>query len=236
MTLSPHVSQDDKKRAAAEHAVSLIQSGMSVGLGTGSTAAFAVQALARRVKDEGLRVHGVPTSESTRKLADELGVPTLSFDRFFEDGGAKLDLCFDGADEADARLHLTKGGGGALLREKVVAYASERFYCVVDDTKLVDKLYAFPLPVEVVPFAVRVVERAILTLGGTPILRERSGQPFVTDNGHWILDCRFSPIDDPPALARALSGIPGIAEHGLFCDMAYALIVGTHDGVKLIGR
>jgi ribose 5-phosphate isomerase A len=230
------LSQDDKKRAAAEHAVSMIQSGMVVGLGTGSTAAFAVQALARRVRDEGLRVHGVPTSESTRALADQLGVPTLSFDRFFADGGTQLDLCFDGADEADVHLQLTKGGGGALLREKVVAYASAKFFCVIDDTKLVDKLYAFPLPVEVVPFAIKVVERAIAGLGGTPMLREKSGSPYVTDNGHWILDCRFPPIEDPPALARAIDDIPGIAEHGLFCDMTTALIVGTHDGVKVIER
>lgn len=235
MTRVP-LSQDDKKRAAAEHAVGLVQSGMKVGLGTGSTAAFAVQALARRVRDEGLRVHGVPTSESTRALAETLGVPLVSFDRFFEEGGTRLDLCFDGADEADEHLNLTKGGGGALLREKVVAYTSERFYCVVDDKKLVKRLHAFPLPVEVVPFSLCVVERAIAALGGAPALRMRDGAAYVTDNGLWILDCRFPPIEDPPALAQALCGIPGVAEHGLFCGMTHALIVGTDDGVRVVEK
>ena len=144
---------DIKKKNAAEHAVSLVQSGMKVGLGTGSTAKFAVEALGRRIRDEGLKVKGVPTSEATRKLAVEQGVPLLSFEQ-----ADRLDLCIDGADEADPGLNLTKGGGGALLREKVVAFVSERFYCVVDDAKLVDKLHAFPLPIEVVPFAAKVVE------------------------------------------------------------------------------
>ena len=220
---------DAKKKRAAEHAVSLIQKNMKVGLGTGSTAKFAVEALARRVKDEGLRVHGVPTSESTRKLAQELGVPLLSFDDV-----ERLDLCFDGADEADPELNLTKGGGGALLREKVVAYASEKFYCIVDDAKLVPKLHAFPLPVEIVPFAVKVVERALVKLGAQPTLRQRDGKTYVTDNGLWILDCRFPPIEHPPTLARALSSIPGVAEHGLFCGMVHTMIAGTDDGVKVI--
>lgn len=220
---------DQKKKRAAEHAVSLIGKGMKVGLGTGSTAKFAVEALGHRVREEGLRVHGVPTSEGTRRLAEKEGVPLLSFDDV-----ERLDLCFDGADEVDPRLNLTKGGGGALLREKVVAYASERFYCVVDDGKLVDKLHAFALPVEVIPFAVRVVERELVRLGAEPTLRQREGKTFVSDNGLWIVDCRFPPIDDPPALARALSSIPGIAEHGLFCGMVHALIAGTDDGVKIV--
>ena len=226
-TLAP---VDAKKKRAAEHAVSLIENKMKVGLGTGSTATFAVLALGRRVR-EGLKVHGVPTSESTRKLAEKEGVPLLSFDEV-----ERLDLCFDGADEADPQLNLTKGGGGALLREKVVAYASERFFCIVDDGKLVEKLHAFPLPVEIVPFAAKVVERAIARLGGQPTLRRREGKPYVTDNGLWILDCAFAPIDDPPTLARALSSIPGIAEHGLFCGMVAKMIVGTDDGVRVIER
>ena len=222
-------SVDDKKQRAAVHAVSLIENKMKVGLGTGSTAKFAVEALGKRVRDEGLKVHGVPTSEATRKLAVEQGIPVLSFDDV-----ERLDLCFDGADEADQKLNLTKGGGGALLREKVVAYASDRFYCIVDDAKLVDKLHAFPLPVEVVPFAVKVVERALVRLGLTPALRQREGKTYVTDNGLWILDCKLAPLDDPPRLAQALSAIPGVAEHGLFCGMVHTLIVGTDDGVRTI--
>lgn len=228
MTLGP---VDQKKKNAADHAVSLITNGMKVGLGTGSTAKFAVEALGRRIKAEGLKVKGVPTSEATRKLALEQGVPLLSFEE-----ADRLDLCIDGADEADAGLNLTKGGGGALLREKVVAFVSERFYCVVDDAKLVDKLHAFPLPLEVVPFAEKVVARELVRLGGQPMLRTRDGAPYLTDNGLWILDCRFPPIDDPPMLARALSSIPGIAEHGLFCGLTHALVVGTDQGVKVIVR
>ena len=227
MSLSP---VDAKKKRAAEHAVSLIEKGMKVGLGTGSTATFAVRALGVRVR-EGLRVHGVPTSESTRRLAEQEGVPLLSFDDV-----ERLDLCFDGADEADPQLNLVKGGGGALLREKVVAYASERFFCIVDDGKLVEQLHAFPLPVEIVPFAVKVVERAIGRLGAQATLRLRDGKSYVTDNGLWILDCRFPPITDPPTLARALSTIPGVAEHGLFCGMVDKMIVGTDDGVRVIDR
>jgi ribose 5-phosphate isomerase A len=220
---------DQKKKRAAEHAVSMIEKGMKVGLGTGSTARFAVEALGRRVREEALRVHGVPTSEATRKLAEAEGVPLLTFDEV-----ERLDLCFDGADEVDPALNLTKGGGGALLREKVVAYASERFYCVVDDTKLVERLHAFALPVEVVPFGLKVVERSLVRLGAAPTLRQRDGEPYVTDNGLYILDCRFPPIEDPPTLARALSSIPGVAEHGLFCGMVHTLIAGTDDGVKIV--
>jgi ribose 5-phosphate isomerase A len=219
---------DAQKKKAAERAVSYIEDGMVVGLGTGSTAAFGVRALGERVQ-QGLKVKGVPTSEATRKLAIELSIPVLTFDEV-----SSLDLCFDGADEADPKLNLTKGGGGALLREKVVAFSSKRFLVICDQAKLVDKLYAFPLPVEIVPFAQKVVERAIAKLGGTPTLRQRNGAPYVTDNGLWILDCRFPPLDDPPALARALEQIPGIAEHGLFCGMASKLIVGTDAGVDEI--
>jgi ribose 5-phosphate isomerase A len=222
---------DLQKKRAAEHAVSLIESGMKVGLGTGSTARFAVAALGERVKNEGLKIKAIPTSEATKNQAQSVGIDVVSFDSV-----SSLDLCFDGADEADPRLNLTKGGGGALLREKVVAFSSARFYCVVDEGKLVDKLHAFPLPVEVVPFAVKVVERELSALGATPTLRQRDGAPYVTDNGLWILDCRFPPIDDPPALAKALQSIPGIAEHGLFCGMVHEMIVGTDDGVRVIPR
>jgi len=224
-------SIDSKKRRAAEHAVTFIENGMKVGLGTGSTAKFAVEALAKRVRNEGLKVVGVPTSEATRKQAEAEGIKLASFDDV-----TRLDVCFDGADEADKNLNLTKGGGGALLREKVVAFVSERFYCIVDDQKLVDKLHAFPLPVEVIPFAVKVVERSLVKLGAAPTLRQKKDGTgtYVTDNGLWILDCAFAPIEDPPTLARALSSIPGIAEHGLFCGMVHALIAGTDDGVKVI--
>ena len=229
--LNPELSPVDiEKRLAAVRAVDFIEDGMKVGLGTGSTSAFAVRALGDRVA-HGLKVQCVPTSEATRKLAESLHIPLLTFDDV-----TQLDLCIDGADEADPQLNLTKGGGGALLREKVVAFVSKQFLVIVDSAKLVKSLYAFPLPVEIVPFAQKVVEREIRKLGGTPTLRQRDGKTYVTDNGLWILDCRFEPIADPPALARALSTIPGIAEHGLFCGMASKIIVGRQNGVEIIER
>jgi ribose 5-phosphate isomerase A len=220
---------DAQKKRAAEYAVGKIESGMKVGLGTGSTARFAVAALGARIRAEGIKVKAIPTSEATRKQAEEEGIPVVSFEHV-----DRLDLCFDGADEADARLNLTKGGGGALLREKVVAFTSTKFYCIVDEAKVVEQLHAFPLPVEVIPFAVKIVEREVRALGAEPVLRQKDGKPFVTDNGLWILDCRFPPIHDPPLLARAFSQIPGIAEHGLFCGMVHELVVGTDDGVKIL--
>jgi ribose 5-phosphate isomerase A len=230
MTDAPPLSLvDAQKKRAAEYAVGRIESGMRVGLGTGSTARFAVAALGARVRAEGLKVKAVPTSEATRRQAEEEGIPVVGFDTV-----DRLDLCFDGADEADPQLNLTKGGGGALLREKVVAFTSARFYCIVDRAKLVDKLHAFPLPVEVIPFAAKIVEREIRALGAEPTLRQRDGKPYVTDNGLWILDCRFPPIHDPPGLARAFAQIPGIAEHGLFCGMVHELVVGTDDGVQIL--
>lgn len=222
---------DQQKKRAAEHAVTLIESGMKVGLGTGSTARYAVAALGRRVREEGLKLKAVPTSEATRQQAIEEGITVVGFEHVDH-----LDLCFDGADEVDPQLNLTKGGGGALLREKVVAFSSSRFVCIVDDAKCVTHLHAFPLPLEVVPFAIKVVEREVAALGGVPTLRQKNGATFVTDNGLWILDCRFPPILDPPQLAKAFAGIPGIAEHGLFCGMVHDLVVGTDAGVTVTTR
>jgi ribose 5-phosphate isomerase A len=222
------MTPEHEKRIAAEHAVTYVKDGMKIGLGTGSTASFFVQALGERVK-AGLRVQGVPTSEATRKLAEACGVPLLTFDDV-----TRLDLCVDGADEADPQLNLTKGGGGALLREKVVAFASAKFLVICDAAKLVDKLYRFPLPVEVVPFAHRVVAREIEKLGGVPTLRAQAGAPVVTDNHNWILDCRFEPIERPAELARSLDALPGVAEHGLFTGLASALIVGRGGKVEVI--
>ncbi|HEY1097742.1 MAG TPA: ribose-5-phosphate isomerase RpiA [Myxococcota bacterium] len=222
---------DLQKKRAAEHAVSLIETNMKVGLGTGSTARFAVAALGQRIRDEGLKIKAVPTSEATKQQAIEEGITVVSFDQV-----ERLDLCFDGADEVDPQLNLTKGGGGALLREKVVAFSSSRFVCVVDEAKCVPALHAFPVPLEVVPFAVKVVEREVRALGGEPTLRVRDGQPFVTDNGLLILDCRFPPIKEPALLAKAFASIPGIAEHGLFVDIVHDLVVGTDDGVQVTTR
>src|ERR1035438_8408377 len=197
-------SQKEKEmagRAAAE----LVRDGDIVGLGTGSTAYFAVVALGERVK-AGLKITGIPTSVQTAELARALGIPLTTLDEHPE-----IDITIDGADEVDPTLNLIKGGGGALLREKVVATASKKMVVVADSAKVVTVLGKFPLPVEIVAFARAVVEKKIATLGGLPKLRTKAdGTVYVTDNGNQILDCNFGQIADPAALALALSNIPGI--------------------------
>jgi ribose 5-phosphate isomerase A len=216
-----------EKTNAAAYAVALVQDGMRVGLGTGSTAEIAVRLLGDRVR-AGLDVVGVPTSERTRVQAQSLGIKLSDLERT-----PQLDIVIDGADEADAKLRLVKGGGGALLREKVVASVAKRVVVICDSTKLVATLGAFPLPVEVATFAWPVVAARLRALGGEPTLRaDKAGAPFVTDEGHFILDARFGAIADPERLARDLSDTPGVMEHGLFIGLATDLVVGRGDGVE----
>jgi ribose 5-phosphate isomerase A len=219
---------EEEKRTAGVRAAAFVEDGMAVGLGTGSTAVHVVKALGARVR-AGLRIVGLPTSEATRKLAEAEGIPLKTVDDV-----ERLDVAIDGADEIDRDLHLTKGGGGAHLREKVIAAMADRFVVVADSSKLVSKLGRFPTPVEVVPFALAFVRRAIEKLGGAPDLRMKDGAPFRTDNGLLVLDCRFGSIDDPPRLAAALDAIPGVAEHGLFCGMTSLAIVGRRFGVEIV--
>jgi len=216
-----------EKEAAGRAAAALVRDGDVVGLGTGSTAYFTVLALGERVKT-GLKITGIPTSVQTADLARAAGIPLTTLDEHPE-----IDITIDGADELDAHLRLIKGGGGALLREKVVASASKKMVVVADSAKVVSVLGRFPLPVEVIAFARSVVENKIAALGGSPKLRTKpDGSPFVTDNGNPILDCNFERIADPPALARALSSIPGIVEHGLFIGLASLALVGRGDRVE----
>jgi ribose 5-phosphate isomerase A len=222
-------TEQEKARAAAA-AVERVRDGMAVGLGTGSTAAHAVRLLGERMRD-GLRIVGVPTSSATQRLAVEAGIPLVTLDE-----RPRLDVTIDGADEVDARLDLVKGGGGALLREKVVAYASERVVIVVDGSKVKTRLGAFPLPVEIIPFARSVVEGAVRDLKGAPSLRVRDGAPLRTDEGHWILDCAFGSIADTADLSRALHEIPGVVEHGLFLGMADEVIVARAGSVEVMRR
>lgn len=223
------------KGQAAERAMTFVRPGMRLGLGTGSTARHFVDLLGLSVRD-GLDVVGVPTSEATYRQARALGVPLATLDEIPE-----LDLTVDGADEIDVSLRLIKGGGGALLREKIVAAASRRMLVIADASKLVPQLGAFPLPVEVVPFGLaatrRRVERACAGLGltGAIALRQRGDENFVTDGGHYILDCAFGVIPDPEALAGALAFIPGVVDHGLFLGMASAAIVAGPQGVDTFG-
>ena len=217
---------DQEKQLAARASLRFVQDGQIVGLGTGSTAAYAVRLLGEKVRD-GLRIKGIPTSARTRELAASLGIPLTSFDEF-----QQIDVTIDGADEIGPGLQLIKGGGGALLREKVVASASKKLVIIADSSKQVAALGHFPLPVEVVGFAQPLVAKRIQALGATVKLRQdSSGKPYVTDEGHHILDCSFGRIADPPALARALSDMPGVMEHGLFIGMASVALVGKNDEV-----
>lgn len=219
--MSYHMTSDDQKRAAAARASEFVEAGMALGLGSGSTAEHFVRELGKRVA-KGLKVKAASTSERTEALAREVGIPVLSLDEL----GAP-DLTVDGADEVDGDLRLIKGGGGALLREKIIASASKKMVVVADFSKLVPVLGKFPLPVEIIPFARAVLEKKITALGASCKLRSRAdGTPFVTDEGHHILDCSFGKIADPPALARVLSDMPGVVEHGLFIGIAKMAIVG----------
>ena len=214
------------KRLAGERAVELIEDGMTVGLGTGSTAYWAVARLGERVREENLRVRGVPTSRRTEEQARGLGIPLVGFAEARE-----LDLTIDGADEIGPGLALIKGGGGALLREKLVAAASRRMVVVADASKRVPLLGRFPLPVEVVPFAWEVTTRRVAEVTRCePVARRDRGELYVTDNGNYVLDCPCGEIADPAALERELKLLPGVVESGLFVGLASLAFVATDAG------
>jgi ribose 5-phosphate isomerase A len=226
--------KDRRKLEAARRAVELVRRGMKLGLGSGTTAHAFVDLVGARVK-AGLDIQCVATSEATARQAKALGIPLGTLDEIPE-----LDLTVDGADEIDPELRLIKGGGGALLREKIVAAASKRMVVIADSTKLVARLGAFPLPIEVVPFGLaatrRHIERAFAELGFTGSMRLRGGaSAFVTDGGHYILDCSLGPIGEPEALSQVLSSIPGVVEHGLFIGLARAAIIAGDKGVEVLG-
>ena len=211
--------------------MAFVKDGDVVGLGTGSTAKYAVEAIGERVK-AGLKIRGIPTSISTRHLAESLGIPLTSFEEV-----QQIDVTIDGADEFDPQLNLIKGGGGALLREKIVASASKRMVVVTDASKQVRMLGKFPLPVEIIAFAEPLVAKKIQNLGATVRLRQYAyGNPYVTDEGHHILDCEFGEIPDPAALGRVLDGIPGIVEHGLFIGLASIVLVAKEGGVEEVKK
>lgn len=222
------------KKQAAERAAGDVTSGMRLGIGTGSTAEFFIRALAERVA-AGLDVIGVPTSERTREFASGLGIRLTTLDALPE-----LDLTVDGADELDPRLALIKGGGGALLREKIVAAASARMIVIADESKQVETLGRFPLPIEVVPFGLEATRRGILKALGDLALPQklvlRGGQdaPFTTDGGHFILDAHLQEIAEVRTLADRLVAIPGVVDHGLFIDLATKAYVAGTDGVKTV--
>ena len=228
------LSADDQKKAAALAAMDYVTDGMKLGLGTGSTAKHFVDFIGEKVK-QGWKLICVPTSEATRDQALSLNVPLTTLDETPE-----LDLTVDGADEFDAALTLVKGGGGALLREKIVAASSKRMVVIADASKQVENLGAFPLPIEVIPFAsrstLRKIEKAAHAAGckGALQFRQRDGADYITDNGNLIIDCAFGIIPDAPKLANLLQAIPGVVEHGLFINMADVAILGTPQGAKFV--
>ena len=214
------------KQAAGEYAARLVEPGWTVGLGTGSTAAFLVRALGRRVREEGLVFRGIPTSTATRELALSEGLTLVSLDEV-----ATVDLTIDGADEIDPALALIKGGGGALLWEKIVAAASRELVVIADAAKLVRVLGHFPLPIEVVPTGWTHVRERVRALGAEVMLRKRADEsPFVTDGGHYIIDAWFKRIEAPAVLAAELDRIVGVVEHGLFVGLAQRALIGQDGG------
>jgi ribose 5-phosphate isomerase A len=231
------MSIDDLKRQAAARALEEVRSGMRLGLGTGSTARHFVELLGERVRS-GLDVLGVPTSETTRADAARCGIRLGTLDDI-----DRLDLTVDGADEIDPALDLIKGGGGALLREKIVAAASDRMIVIADESKWVGVLGTFPLPVEVVPFGIRATQRAMAEafaesgVSGQMVIRKGGdGHVFVTDGGHWIVDAHLGRIQDASRLAGLLSAIPGVVEHGLFVGLARTAILAGAQGIRVIDR
>ena len=225
---STPLTPDQQKALAAHKAIEYVQDGQILGLGTGSTVQHFLTALGQRVQ-QGLRIRGVPTSQNTAVHARQLGIPLLSNEEPWD-----IDVAVDGADQVDPRLNLIKGGGGALLREKIVAKAAQRFIVIVDQAKQVPHLgLSFPLPVEIVPFGWRTTQRHVEHLGWLSPLRQKAGQPFLTDNGNYILDLHVPDIADPAALESSLKQIPGVVECGLFVKMTSLVITGTNDGPLL---
>ncbi len=225
------MTQDEAKQAVAARAVELVEDGMRVGLGTGTTSTFFIRALAERVGAGGLTIRCVASSDASHDLAEQLGMDVTGFEEMPE-----LDLYIDGADEVGPGLALIKGGGGALLREKIVASAAKRFVVVVDSTKVVEVLGKFPLPVEVIKMALPLVVSKLEALGLKPEQRQaKTGAgPYLTDEGNFIVDCRVGRIPDPEKTAAAIRGIVGVVEHGLFLQMASLALVAGEDGVREI--
>jgi ribose 5-phosphate isomerase A len=224
-------TSDLEKAAAARASLRFVRDGMTLGLGTGSTAAQVVRLLGEQVR-AGLKIRGIPTSVHTGELAASLGIPLTTLDEV-----QQIDVDIDGADEFDPQLNLIKGGGGALLREKIIASASRQVLIIADSSKQVAVLGKFPLPVEVIPFAQPLVAKRIAALGaGVKPRKDAQGNIFVTDEGHHILDCSFGQIPDPPALARKLSDMPGVVEHGLFVDLASVVLCAKGDSVAEFRR
>jgi ribose 5-phosphate isomerase A len=225
------MANDAEKEVAARASLKYIRDGQIVGLGSGSTATIAIRLIGERVR-AGLKIRGIPSSIASHDLAVQLGIPLTSFEEV-----QQIDVTIDGADEFDPALNLIKGGGGAMLREKIVAFASRELVIVTDSSKQVRTLGRFPVPVEVIGFAEPLVAKKISDLGAKVVQRkDKSGQPYLTDESHHILDCHFGQIPDPGALARTLSDMPGVVEHGLFVRMTSVLLMAKAGDVEEFRR
>ena len=225
------MANDQEKEAAARASLRFVKNGQVVGLGTGSTAAYFIELLGEQVKN-GLKIRGIPSSDRSREQAARLGIPLTTLDECPE-----IDVTVDGADEVDPQLRLIKGGGGALLREKIVASATKYYVIITDATKRVPVLGKFPLPVEVIKFAQAVVRKKIEALGAAVELRRGAdGNPYITDENNHILDCRFGQIPDADGLARRLNDMPGVVEHGLFIGMASMVLVANGSEIVELRR
>jgi ribose 5-phosphate isomerase A len=214
------------KKMAAEKAVEHVDNGMVIGLGTGSTVKYAIKKLGEMV-NTGLKIEGIPTSLRTKKLATEYNIPLVDLNDYIE-----IDLTIDGADEVDSNLNLIKGGGGALTREKIIAYHSKKEIIVIDETKVVKKLgIDYPVPVEVTKFGWKATKKTLEELGCTAELRTIMDEVYITDNSNYILDCDFGKINEPEALEKEINSIPGVIENGLFIDLVDEVIVGSKQGI-----
>jgi ribose 5-phosphate isomerase A len=221
-------AQDHLKLEAARRALDLVKPGMSVGLGSGSTASIWIRLVGEQVRDHGLNIRAIASSQASEALGRSYGIPLVTFEQ-----SARLDLTVDGADEIAPSLALIKGGGGKLLREKIVASASRRFVIIADESKIVEVLGAAPLPVEVIPMAVPLVRRALRDLGfaKAEVRRNHDGSNYITDQGNLLLDCSGMRIEDPNKIAEELDRIVGVVEHGLFLEMADLALIATRDQV-----
>ena len=219
-----------EKQRSAEAACEYVKDGMIVGLGTGSTAEFAVKKIGKLVRN-GLSIRGIPTSDATKILAESEGIPLIDFSETMS-----IDLTIDGADEIDPNLNMIKGGGAALLREKIVASASREEIIIVSSSKLVQQLGAFPLPVEVIPFGWQIVFNQLESLQGNPELRLKQGQPCMTDQGNFIVDCNFRKIENPEQLEQHLNMIPGLVENGLFINLCTRMIMADGENIIIKNR
>jgi ribose 5-phosphate isomerase A len=214
-----------EKLNAAKVAIDEIKEGMLVGLGTGSTAAYAISYLGEKVR-KGFSINAIPTSELSKKQAETEGIPLTDFEQH-----STIDICIDGADEIDSKLNMIKGGGGALLREKIVASSAKRYLIIIDSSKKVDTLGTFPLPVEVIPFGWQVVFEKLESINANPKIRKIEGIPFLTDERNYILDCSIKSIKNPTKLETELNSIPGIVENGLFTGLCNRMIMGKGEQV-----